>query len=234
MIKGRESKIARIVSKIKTGIAEINPSYRRGPDYYFYKKIIRLRQASGNIERFLKNDYNLEMLYATLVAWDMNSRAAKMKSFDDFRENILRCMDGFKQLESKKNKGAEGIISSLPGIYEKLHLMKTTSRLVSNSKFLHFLFPEILMPMDGRNTLSCLYGNTMESTDRYIQIIKFSQDIINMPENWEKYLDDEWNTTVPKLIDNAIILIVGKSTKKNNGDVGETREVVGIERVKGR
>ena len=219
MIKDQESKIARIVSKIKAGIAEINPSYRSGPDYYFYKKIIHLRQASENIEGFLKNDYNLEMLYATLVAWDMNSRAAKMKSFYDFRENILSCIDGFKQLESKKNKGNEGIISSLPGIYEKLHLMKTTSRLVSNSKFLHFLFPEILMPMDGRNTLSYLYGNTMESTDRYIEIIKFSQDIINMPENWEKYLDDEWNTTVPKLIDNAIILLVGKSTKKNNGDV---------------
>ena len=75
MIKDQESKIARIVSKIKAGIAEINPSYRSGPDYYFYKKIIHLRQASENIEGFLKNDYNLEMLYATLVAWDMNSRA---------------------------------------------------------------------------------------------------------------------------------------------------------------
>lgn len=234
MIKDQKSKIAQIVLKIKTEIAEINPSYRSGPDYYFYKKIIDLRRASKNIEGFLKKDYNLEILYATLVAWDMNSRAAKMKYFDDFKKNILSCMDGFKQLESNKNKGDEAIISSLPGIYEKLHLMKTKSRLVSNSKFLHFLFPEILMPMDGRNTLSYLYGHIAESTNKYLEIIKFSQDIINMPENWEKYLDNGWNTTVPKLIDNAIILIEGKSNKSKNGIGGKPGNVIGIEGVKGR
>jgi len=234
MIKDQKSKIAQIVLKIKTDIAEINTSYRSGPDYYFYKKIIDLRQASKKIEVFLKNDYNLEILYATLVAWDMNSRAAKMKYFDGFRGNIMSCMDEINQLESNKNKGNAAIISSLPGIYEKLHLMNTTSRLVSNSKFLHFLFPEILMPMDGRNTLSYLYGHIAESTNKYIEIIKFSQDIINMPENWEKYLDDGWNTTVPKLIDNAIILIEGKSTKSKNGIGGKTGNDIDIERVKGR
>jgi len=67
--------------------------------------------------------------------------------------------------------------------------------------------------MDRANTLSYFYGNTSESLDKYIEIIKFSFEIMKKPENWENYLDNGWNTTVPKMIDNAIILWVGKSVK---------------------
>ena len=91
--------------------------------------------------------------------------------------------------------------------------MKTRGKLVSNSKLLHFLLPNMFMPMDRKNTLSYFYGNTGESKNKYIEIIELSYEIMRMPENWEGYLDNRWNTTVPKMIDNAIILLVGKSVK---------------------
>jgi len=69
------------------------------------------------------------------------------------------------------------------------------------------------MPMDGANTLCYLYGNTGESLNKYIEIIELSSEIMNIPENWDNYLDNKWNITVPKMIDNAIILLVGKSVK---------------------
>jgi len=67
--------------------------------------------------------------------------------------------------------------------------------------------------MDGANTLQYFYGNANESTDKYIEIIELSYEIIGMNENWWKYLDKGWNTTIPKMIDNAIILLIGKSIK---------------------
>ena len=146
----------------------------------------------------------------------MNSRGSKMKYFDEFKANIVSCLNQFKLIENfEKNSNTNSVrlISTLRNTYENLSLMKTGGKLVSNSKLLHFLFPKLFMPMDGMNTLSYFYGNTGESLNKYIEIIKLSYEIISRPENWENYLDNNWNTTVPKMIDNAIILLVGKSVK---------------------
>lgn len=40
-----------------------------------------------------------ELLYATLVSWDMNCRGAKMKYFNEFKNNILSCLDLFRKIE---------------------------------------------------------------------------------------------------------------------------------------
>lgn len=216
MVKDRIHKIEQIVAIIKTRISEINNRYRTGPDLYFYKRLIHLRNKSNSIQSFLRRDYHIEILYATLVSWDMNSRGSKMKYFDEFKANIVSCLNQFKLIENfEKNSNTDSVrlISTLRNTYENLSLMKTGGKLVSNSKLLHFLFPKLFMPMDGMNTLSYFYGNTGESLNKYIEIIKLSYEIISRPENWENYLDNNWNTTVPKMIDNAIILLVGKSVK---------------------
>jgi len=213
MIKEREEKIKKIVECIKNNrIQEIDEKFGNGPELYFYKKVINLRNGSKNIESFLRDERNLEIVYATLVAWGMNSQAAKMKYFDDFKDNILSCEERFEQLESfweKNNISINNLVGPLKEIYQNLHVMKTEARLVSNSKLLHFLFPEKLMPMDGKHTLH--YFNAGESVNKYLEIIEFSFEIMDMEDNWQKYLSGDWNTTIPKMIDNAIILLVGKS-----------------------
>ncbi|MGB2807490.1 MAG: hypothetical protein WBC22_07110 [Sedimentisphaerales bacterium] len=213
MIKEHEKKIKQIVECIKNNrIQEIDEKFGNGPELYFYKKVINLRNGSKNIESFLRDERNLEIVYATLVAWGMNSQAAKMKYFDEFKANILSCKKEIEQLESFWENGnidMEEMNCCLRETYEKLHLMKGKAKLVSNSKLLHFLFPEKLMPMDGKHTLH--YFNAGESVNKYLEIIEFSFEIMDMEDNWQKYLSGDWNTTVPKMIDNAIILLVGKS-----------------------
>jgi hypothetical protein len=218
MIKNADYKIDQIVTTIKTKISEINQRYRTGPDLYFYRKVIELKNKSGGIESFLQKDYHIEILYAALVSWGVDSRGAKMKYFDEFKANILSCscLERFKQLENFEKDSNIDLIKFIPilnSTYKELDLMKTDAKLVSNSKLLHFLFPKLCIPMDTENTLHYFYGNTSGSLKRYIEIIKFSFKIMNMNENWATYLDDVWNTTIPKMIDNAIILLVGKRVK---------------------
>ncbi len=209
MIHNREYKIEQIIETITTRISDINTIYRSGPSLYFYKRLQQLRRDSNDVVNFLDNNYHIEILYATLVAWDMNSRAAKMKYFDEFKQSILSCIDFIEQLQAIDNSNQikpEELITTVEKLYNKLHLMKTSSRLVSNSKLLHFLFPKLLMPMDRRNTLKYFYESTHESVDRYVEITNLSYEIMGK-EDWSNYLDDGWNTTVPKIIDNAIILV---------------------------
>ena len=76
------------------------------------------------------------------------------------------------------------------------------------------------MPMDRNNTLKYFYNNTNESLDKYLEVTNICLEIIyEKQENWATYLDDKWNATIPKMIDNSIILIVGKSLKKNSAQV---------------
>jgi len=215
MIKNREVKIGEIVRTIKTRISDINRFYRKGPDLYFYRRLISLRKNSSGVESFLNNNYCLEVLYATLVSWDMNTRGAKMKYFDDFKANILSCLEQLKEIEYlSEDAEIAKLRPVLMETYRELDVMKTSARLVSNSKVLHFLFPNLLMPMDRENTLTYFYGNKSESVYKYIEIIELSFEIMKKLENWNDFLDNEWNATVPKIIDNAIILLVGKSLKK--------------------
>jgi len=217
--KDWSDKNTEILEIIRTRIREINERYRRGPELYFYKRVIHLRRNARNLGAFLDDDYNLEMLYATLVSWDMNSRGAKMKYYDDFKANIMLCRQELEVLdkvggtESFQGLGGDPVTEPVMEVYDKLALMVSGGRLVSNSKFLHFLFPDLLMPMDGKNTLEYFYGNTSESPKKYSEIISVSLDIMSAPLEWKTYLDTEWNQTVPKMIDNAILLLVGKSVK---------------------
>ena len=220
MIPNREDKIKAIVNIVTTRIADINSRYRSGPSLYFYRRVLGLRRKFSNVRTFLSSDHNLEILYAVLVSWDMNSRRAKMKYFDDFKGSLISCRS---ELEAIENKLAnfditqeDGMLRLLKNAYSNLELMETAGRLVSNSKCLHFLFPSLCMPMDRVNTLQYLFNNTNESTDRYLDIIRFQFEVMRQSVQFEKYLDDHWNQSVPKLIDNAIILLRGISVKPNS------------------
>ncbi|MEI8349872.1 MAG: hypothetical protein WCI77_06940 [Candidatus Omnitrophota bacterium] len=202
-----------ILHKIK----DFNRVYRSGPDVYFYKRVLSLNKQAEKLSDFINDDYNLEIIYATLVAWDMNSRGARMKYFDDFKENILYLTSQFQKLW-KKNLGEvvdfEAILNVVSDVYDKLHIMKTNGKLVSNSKLLHFLFPHLLMPMDRSNTLMYFYRHTNESKEKYFDLIRWSYDMTKKRGIiWSRHLDDHWNSTIPKILDNAIII-------KNNKFIG--------------
>jgi len=211
-----------IIYTIENRIAEINKEYRHGPSLYFYQKTIKLRKKFENIKEFIKNSYNLEIIYATLVSWDMNMRGAKMRYFEGssncFKEQILSRKKELRELEELGNKSEinhQSLIKQLKLVYKKLSIMESRSKIVSNSKLLHFLFPTLLIPVDRTHTLKYFFGNTGDSFKRYCQIIEFSLGIMDERIAWENYFDDQWNLTKPKIIDNAIMLIQGERNKKD-------------------
>jgi len=217
-INNRENKINEIVSKIKKDIK--SKRLRRGPSLYFYKRLLKLRDETKSIKRFIKKDYNMEILYATLAAWDMNTRGAVMKDYEPFKNDIKRISRKLSDLEKLLRQYCDDkkkIFVLLRNVYKNLHVMKSGNKLVSNAKLLHFLFPEYLLPMDGQNTLRYFYNNTDESVNKYIDIINLSFEIMTMKLKWQIYLDgekDDWNTNKPKLIDNAIILLQKNKREK--------------------
>ena len=192
-----------------------NFEYREGPDLYFYRRLIAEHKAK-KLPELLESNYFIELMYATLVSWDMNTRGAKMEYFDKFEEEIMKNKGEILELAEKRierlSESEFGqLLTKLSSIYDNLHLMKTSSRLVSNSKVLHFLLPNLVVPMDRKNTLEFFYGNTSESRNKFRDIMVYAYRISKNPL-FNKYFDEKWHTTIPKMIDNAII---GSMKKKN-------------------
>ena len=186
-----------------------NFDYRKGPSLYFYKRTMELRRSMRLNELFDQPDRFVELIYATLVAWDMDSREAKMKYFDEFKSSILENKERFIQLSSYRLESLSGMTLGevrmrLGQIYDNLHVMLSSAKLVSNSKVMHFILPDLVMPMDRKHTLTYFFGNTNESNGLFLKIFGFSHEIAKKTD-LRQFLDGEWNLSVPKVIDNAII-----------------------------
>ncbi|OPY86310.1 MAG: hypothetical protein A4E72_01699 [Syntrophus sp. PtaU1.Bin208] len=167
MIRNRQNVLEHLSSIITGNIAQFNDAYRGGPSLHFYHRIMDLRRRHPCVCSFLSCDTCIEMLYAVLVSWDMNSRGAKMKDYADFKNTLQANATAFQAVETASttftwtNRGA--VVQSLATVYDSLALMQTHGKLVSNTKCLHFVFPTLCPPMDRTNTLQKLYGNTSES-----------------------------------------------------------------------
>ena len=107
------------------------------------------------------------------------------------------------------------MLNVVSDVYDRLHVMKTGGKLVSNSKLLHFIFPHLLMPMDRSNTLVYFYKYTNESKKQYLDILRWSYSMAKDSSiEWGKRLDDQWSSTIPKILDNAVIIKNNKSVKE--------------------
>lgn len=134
-----------------------------------------------------------------------------MKDYADFKNNLQINTRAFQAVETAANRftwaNRNAVVQALSSLYDNLMLMQSNGKLVSNSKALHFVFPDLCPPMDRTNTLQKLYGNTAESRNKFLEVLEFAYDIIGGLQNPHQYLDQQWNTTETKIVDNAIILM---------------------------
>ena len=96
-------------------------------------------------------------------------------------------------------------IRTLMEVLQEHTVMATMPRLVGNSKLLHHLLPDLVPPIDNRNTL-WFFGNPAgEDHEILAQLMTRFRDIHNRI-NWDEVIyNGPFNTSRPKLIDNAII-----------------------------
>ena len=201
----------KVVQIIRSGeVAEINSLYGDGPALYFYRKMIKLRQRYPDVNSLIQSSYAMEMLYATLLAWDMNCRSAKMQTFGVFQSSLLAQAQRLAELDTLSRNfntdKADTVLQLLQQLYTHINIMQSKRQLVSFSKLMHLLFPQCCMPMDGKNTLEKLFGNKSESWSKYLEVMRFAYHIMDTAPGISEQLDDQWNTCASKIIDNAIVL----------------------------
>jgi hypothetical protein len=197
-----------------------NQEYRFAHDLDFYRELITMHRNVQYIVKLIKNDDFCRKLYSTLEAWDMDKRGAKLNELETVKESIqqhdLFLIDLYKNkldsIESLENEEGEKIIRDLEFVFCHLEIMKSERRIVGVSKTMHFLLPDLVMPIDSTYTMPCFYG-TNKYNEKAEKEFQTFLDIFTKTHRITKNLkltnDDvdgeKWNTSIPKLIDNAII-----------------------------
>ena len=186
------------------------------PGQYLYNLLLEKR-----IVLDIFSDEYLELVYTTLISWNMNARGAKLSEIGKFKETIRKNREIITKLESYKlalirDKDKEEVISMLRYLFFNLNLTERKSKLVTFSKTLHFLVPELVVPIDRKYTLDFFYSNRqmplsknqLEADKKQFQIFEELFDkFIELSKKYElsSYLDKVWHIVPTKVIDNAII-----------------------------
>jgi len=188
-----------------------------GPSIYFHKKAL-LEQKNN----FLGENH-LCMIYAVMPSWGMHrmgSKGAKMVDYAIFRNEILKNKDEICELRNKKCKDAD-INNIVKLITEKIHVSTSHSFLVSSSKVLHHILPDIISPIDRNYSIRFMRKNkngwgsnsmNINNEEAYATIfLKEMYEFIKINEskmlnykieiNENNIYENNFNTSLTKLFD---------------------------------
>lgn len=197
-------------------VHKCNETYRSGHDLECYREIIAMHKEY-DLKDLLENQAFPAKLYETLEQWDMNRRGARMVPFDSFAESVRFWKRSLIRLnEYKLHDDIETEFSAIYEILEKvfcnLKVMESKRRIVGVSKVLHFLLPDLIMPIDSKYTMEAFYGynkfsNIAKDEFRtFRDIFERTFEIASRLQLSPSDIDGvQWKTSVPKLIDNAVI-----------------------------
>jgi hypothetical protein len=196
-----------------------NEYYRSGHDLALYREVIANHRQDKHIEDLISDPIFVRLIYSTLEAWNMNQRGARLTSVKNLQDSLRQRKDELTELHPYKllsldfSTDFKTIIPLLKTVFCQLEVMETRRRIVGVSKALHFLLPDLVMPIDGEYTLRGFYGyNVYQNTplaefqEQYTDILFRSHKIVRWLKLTEADIDGQgWNTSAPKLIDNALI-----------------------------
>jgi len=194
-----------------------NSKYRHGDDLMFYRELIAQHRNIPNLGKLLDSDAFLQRLYSTLVKWDMNKRGARLVDFSIMRDSIQsyreELINLYKyRLDILSDEDIQIVEQQIKVLFCGLNIMATKRRIIGVSKTLHFLLPDLVLPIDGSNTMLAFYGyNRYDSSqekefETFRKIFEKSYDIVKKLNLTESDVSGcGWSCSIPKLIDDAII-----------------------------
>lgn len=173
------------------------------------RRELRTAYRAATDDRFCKN------LYWTLQSWGIGKRASRLLPYNAFAQVIAAKADDIVKLDSvtidDPSLDSEQTGREIWRLIEMLDLVDNESRIVSGTKTLHHLLPELVPPMDRRYTQRFFglhnpefqYGSGSVFTKLFTEFARVAR-----AASANSYVGTPgcpWRTSRTKIIDNAIV-----------------------------
>ena len=180
-----------------------------------HRQVIGRVRGTASIGELTADDSFIRLLYRTLQAWGMDSRAAKLLDPVTFAERIRVQVPNLTKLASVRLDSMDEVTATrvqgeLWSILSAIRASATKSFLVGASKTVHHLLPDLMPPMDRRYTYWFFAYPTTVPPARQERVFAETFPIFRMiaarrRQTLEERIGTGMHTSVPKTIDNAII-----------------------------
>ena len=218
-------------------VDQCNRLYRHSDDLSLYREIIQLHREN-DLNTLIESDKFHDLIYKTLCSWDMDKRQAKLRESENIKKSIKFYKKQLIELSkhsifsipsigeyyfppsNEKELIGYDVLENLQKLFCNLEVMESERRIVGVSKTLHFLLPDLVMPIDGTYTMIWFFNHNVSVNgprNEFNKIFKpifieVYKEIKTLKLNQDSVDGIGWNMSVPKLYDNAIIGFA-KSTK---------------------
>ncbi len=191
---------------VKRCFEKFSEEYKQyDPSWYLYNQ---MSEFEG--DRF--SDKYIELVYVTLKAWNMDQRRARLAEFDYFKDMVKGSSKLIKKLEKEEldNLRRNSIFEDIEKLmYSLENICKQKTKIVTFSKTMHFMLPDLFVPVDRTYTLNFFrgHGNIPEKLKSqywlYDNLLR-SYAKLSKKHNFRGY-KGKWNKNIPKTLDNLII-----------------------------
>lgn len=183
-----------------------------------YGHVIEKYNNTPSYLKLFDNSEYISLAYDSLKEFKMNQRRARLVPYSEFQLSLvsqksrLHGLNRYKLEELISDKiSLSDLFSELQVLFSQLNVMASGPKLVGVSKALHFMLPNLVMPVDGDSVLRFCYGSNYvppsldAQFERFKEVFERYSDLTrhlglkesNADANW-------WNISVPKRVDNAI------------------------------
>jgi len=208
-IPNREAKRGVIIEEIWSTAEPLDPFPGDHDMLRPYLAALESRKGAGSVRAFIEDDRNMELVWKVLDRW-MGRGSYLLMPPAALREAVRTCGESLVAFEA--DQSPYRMMCRLPVLFGKLRVIKAKTTHISTAKLVHLLFPDLLMPVDAEYVHRFFWpGAPSLSERRYLEIQSFQRSICESDEvGWDEipWFAVGWNTARPKIVDNAIIVLM--------------------------
>lgn len=189
-----------------------NTPFTRSGQFECHSRTIRRRRELGTVEAAVLDVSFTRSLWDTLRAWGIGSRASRLTPLDGFRQALLRELPQLKALEAfsidSADLGVEEVAGEVWLLIERLSIVENDAPLVSCTKALHHLLPDLIVPMDRAYTQQFFAWHNPEfqyqQRNVFVQAFRTFAAVARVVTP-SRYVGAGWGTSRTKVLDNALV-----------------------------
>jgi hypothetical protein len=200
-----------------------NPPFDRPAQLSTHQKTIDIRRTLGSAQAAIHDATFLEALYKTLRAWGIGSRGSRLLELPEFARSLEQNEEEIAALESvcldAENLNVPDVSARVGRVVRSLRLVDNKAALVPTTKALHHLLPDLVVPMDRVYTRLFFGWHELEFQRQQARCFEYAFGAFSRvarTTNPRQYVDKSWNTSLSKVIDNALVgvFVVSKRFRK--------------------
>ena len=216
------------LKELKKGLENYFPQIESLANSFGYPSVYFHHRALREMEKNFLEFPHIEAIYALLPAWGMQSKT-KIAAFEKFKGQIEEQKSKLVELRSKKL--SEVSIDELSELLVSSRFSEAASRLVSSSKVLHHIIPNLICPIDRQYSIRFLLQDKNDfHKSAYVYINEDERDYAKIylsgmrdfiEDNkvvLEKHIDGSSNTSLTKIFDNLVMVFV-RSVKSKKAEL---------------